>query len=98
MSVKDGDPWLTSCVKSILSQTVSNFEFLIVDDASTDRTSEILSAFEEKDKRIRGFEPKLLILTVHSEKMEEIFGNVETLEKKGGFRVYLSKKLHNHKK
>ena len=55
MSVKDGDQWLTSCVKSVLSQTVSNFEFLIVDDASTDRTSQILSTFKEKDKRIKIF-------------------------------------------
>jgi glycosyltransferase involved in cell wall biosynthesis len=53
MSVKDGDPWLASSVKSILSQTESDFEFLIADDSSTDRSSEILSAFEGQDNRIK---------------------------------------------
>lgn len=39
-------------VESILNQTYKRFEFIIVDDASTDSTSKILKNFKEKDKRI----------------------------------------------
>jgi len=35
----------------------------------------------KKDKRIRGFEPKLFILTVHCEKMEEIENLVKSYDK-----------------
>ncbi len=38
-------------VDSVLSQTYSNFELIIVDDASTDNTEEIISSY--KDSRIR---------------------------------------------
>src|SRR5258706_2090128 len=38
-------------VNSVLNQTYSDFELVILDDASTDNTKEILSKFE--DKRIR---------------------------------------------
>lgn len=51
MSVHNGMPFLTDSVKSILNQTYKNFEFIIVDDASTDKTSKYLKSL--KDKRIR---------------------------------------------
>ena len=38
-------------IESILVQDYSNFEFIIIDDASTDRTKEIV--YEERDHRIR---------------------------------------------
>lgn len=43
--------YLKEAVKSILSQTYKNFEFIIVDDVSTDKTWEYLRSL--KDKRIK---------------------------------------------
>ena len=51
MSVYNGDSYLRSSVDSILSQSLQGFEFIIVDDASNDRTAEILASYE--DSRIR---------------------------------------------
>ncbi len=51
MSVYNGERYLNEAVDSILGQTFADFEFLIIDDASTDKTSEILRSYD--DPRIR---------------------------------------------
>lgn len=53
MSVHNGEKYLGPSIESILHQTFTDFEFLIVDDGSTDRTSEILQAYSRTDSRIR---------------------------------------------
>lgn len=52
MSVYNGEETLARAIESILSQTYQNFEFIICDDASTDRTWSILKYFESVDNRI----------------------------------------------
>jgi len=52
MSVYNGELYLEEAINSILSQSFSDFEFLIIDDCSTDNTWEILSQYAEKDPRI----------------------------------------------
>ena len=47
------EKYVAEAVESILSQTFGDFEFIIVDDGSTDGTGAILSAFARKDDRIR---------------------------------------------
>src|SRR6185436_974142 len=42
-----------AAVESILAQTFENFEFIIVDDCSTDGSSEVLRRYAERDRRIR---------------------------------------------
>jgi len=51
MSVYNGEAYVAASIESILRQSFRDFEFLIIDDASTDRTSEILGSF--RDPRIR---------------------------------------------
>ncbi len=51
MSVKNGEPYLRETVESILNQTFRDFEFLILDNASTDNSREIVRSFN--DPRIR---------------------------------------------
>jgi len=53
MSVYNGERHLREAVESILNQTFCDFEFIIVDDASTDSTPEILREYAKQDERIR---------------------------------------------
>lgn len=53
MPVYNGAPYLREAVDSILNQTFSDFDFLIVDDGSTDETPKILEEYIRKDARVR---------------------------------------------
>ena len=64
---------LGEAVESILNQTYDDFEFLILDDGSTDSTKELLTTFQKKDKRIKLFE--------NNENTGSISGNRNTLLK-----------------
>jgi teichuronic acid biosynthesis glycosyltransferase TuaG len=44
---------LTMAVESVISQTYPNWELIIIDDASGDRTWEIANTFAQRDSRIR---------------------------------------------
>ena len=51
--VYNGERFLEEVLQSILSQTFTDFELIISDNASTDRTGEIAQAYAERDDRIR---------------------------------------------
>lgn len=53
MSVYNREDLVERAIESILNQTFTDFEFIIIDDGSTDRTAEILDGFARKDNRIR---------------------------------------------
>ena len=55
MSVYNAGDYLDHAIRSILEQTYDDFEFLIVDDASTDRSRTRLQDWSERDDRIRLF-------------------------------------------
>ena len=55
MTVYNGERYLADAVESILQQTFEDFEFVIVDDGSTDTSLELLQQFEKRDPRIRLF-------------------------------------------
>ena len=51
MTVYNGKNYLNEEIESVLCQTLDNYEFLIVDDASTDNSIEIINSY--KDSRIK---------------------------------------------
>jgi glycosyltransferase involved in cell wall biosynthesis len=55
MSVFNGEAFLAEAVESILPQTFTDFEFIVIDDGSTDRTAEILADYAKRDSRVRVF-------------------------------------------
>jgi glycosyltransferase involved in cell wall biosynthesis len=52
MSVYNGERYLAEAVDSIVHQTFRDFEFIIVDDGSTDSTAEVLARYAAADSRI----------------------------------------------
>ena len=53
MPVHNALPYLDEAVESILAQTFADFEFVILDDASTDGSTERLRQWAARDERIR---------------------------------------------
>lgn len=52
MGVRNGARFLPEAIESILNQTFTNFEFIIVDNGSSDNTPHILRRYQESDPRI----------------------------------------------
>jgi glycosyltransferase involved in cell wall biosynthesis len=58
MPVHNALPFLQESIESILTQTLNDFEFVILDDASTDGSREVLQQWSLRDARIRLHESK----------------------------------------
>lgn len=52
MPVYNGEKYLKEAIESVLNQTFGDFEFIIINDGSTDKTEEIVKEFAQKDERI----------------------------------------------
>lgn len=61
MPVRNALPFLHESINSILGQTLSDFEFVILDDASTDGSLEVLREWSLRDQRIHLHESKKLL-------------------------------------
>lgn len=66
LPVRNGEDVIGHALGSITRQTFTDFEVLVVDDGSTDRTGEILRSLAEEDPRIRVFrrEPRGIVSTL----------------------------------
>ncbi len=53
LSFYNNEKTLASAIKSVLLQTYTNFEFILIDDGSTDQSYEIACKFARIDKRIK---------------------------------------------
>jgi glycosyltransferase involved in cell wall biosynthesis len=51
--VYNGEKYLAECIESVLAQTYDNWEYIIVNNCSTDRTLEIAQHYAQQDDRIR---------------------------------------------
>lgn len=51
--VYNGEEYLRECIGSVLAQTYNNWEYIIVNNCSTDRTLEIAHEYVARDPRIR---------------------------------------------
>jgi glycosyltransferase involved in cell wall biosynthesis len=51
--VYNGEKYIAECIESVLAQTYSNWEYVIVNNCSTDRTPEIINSYSGKDERVR---------------------------------------------
>ena len=51
--VYNGERFIEDALNSILNQTFTDFELIISDNASTDRTGEIAKAYAQRDNRVR---------------------------------------------
>ena len=53
MSVYNGAAFLAPAIESVLAQTFADFEFLVLDDGSTDTSRAIAEGYAARDARIR---------------------------------------------
>lgn len=58
MPVYNSEQYLSEAISSILNQTYTNFNFIIIDDGSTDQSLNIIKSFADKDNRIIYFTHK----------------------------------------
>ena len=53
--VYNGENFIKEAIESVLNQTFNDFELIITDNTSTDKTEEICKTYAAKDKRIKYF-------------------------------------------
>ena len=66
LPVYNAQKYLAEAIESILSQTLKDFELILINDASTDNTLTIINSFKKKDKRIRVIHNKKNLLMAQS--------------------------------
>ena len=47
------EKYISNCINSVLEQSFKDFELILVDDGSSDRSFEICESFAKKDSRVR---------------------------------------------
>ena len=51
--VYNNESYIGKCIESIINQTYSEIEIIIVNDGSTDDTERIVKEYRQKDERIK---------------------------------------------
>ena len=75
LPVYNGEPFLRAAAESILTQTVTDLELLVVDDGSTDRTPAVLAELVRTDGRVRVLsEPHRGLVSALNRGLEEARG------------------------
>jgi glycosyltransferase EpsE len=63
-TVYNGEPYVDRAIPGILGQSFQDFEWVLVDDGSTDRTPDILRELAGRDSRVKVFSPGRLGIAV----------------------------------
>ena len=71
MSVYNNAPFLAPAIESILGQSFTNFEFLIVNDGSSDESGAIIDGYAARDPRVRPIHQKNAGLVVSLNRLIE---------------------------
>lgn len=58
MTAYNSAPYISKAIESIINQTFKVFEFVIIDDGSTNGTSALINEFAQKDSRVRTIRTK----------------------------------------
>jgi hypothetical protein len=74
MPVFNGEPYLAAAIESILAQTFADFELLIIDDGSTDRSRQIVQAFGDPRVRLLCNERNLRLIATLNRGLDEAQG------------------------
>jgi len=56
MPVFNAERFLKEAIEGVLAQTYPNFELIIIDDVSKDRSWEIIRKYQEKDRRVKAYQ------------------------------------------
>jgi glycosyltransferase involved in cell wall biosynthesis len=72
--VYNGATYLAECIESVQAQTYQNWEYVIVNNRSTDQTAEIAGKYAARDRRIRVHENRdfLPLVANHNEAMRQV--------------------------
>jgi len=86
----NGEKYIENCIKSILKQNYDNFEIILWDNNSKDRTQEIIKNFHNKKIKSPGMMKK------HYSPGIPVFINQKKCDKNSAF-IYLGKRYKNNK-
>lgn len=80
--VYNTEKYLTQCLSSALNQTLKEIEIIVVNDASTDRSLNIIQEFKKKDNRIQ-------LINFEKNKGNGIGRNTALNKAKGNYILFL---------
>ena len=95
MPVYNAEEYVEECITSVLDQSLQNFEFVIVDDCSSDGTWSIIQEYEENDTRIKAFrnEENLGVVKTRNRAFSKVCGSSEYVAIMDSDDVCLSERL-----
>jgi len=79
MPVYNGEKYLKECIESVIAQTFSDWELIIVNDGSTDKSDSICKSYADKDNRIKViYQKNAGVSAARNRAMENITGKYVT--------------------
>jgi glycosyltransferase involved in cell wall biosynthesis len=64
--VYNGESYIAECIESVIAQTYQNWEYIIVNNCSTDRTKDVAQGYAKKDHRIRIYDNEEFVSAIQN--------------------------------